>query len=120
MFSSEKSLDIFLKLIDLESVFGPYSNLTVIITPLIRTLKFWNGKMTLVCGHIVTVSTTNVRFIYVFVICTENKHRIVDSKSIADRDCLTPIWGISGTSGSVISGQKIQSHFIGFDDVIPD
>ena len=88
MFSSEKSLDIFLKLIDLESVFGPYSNLTVIITPLIRTLKFWNGKMTLVCGHIVTVSTTNVRFIYVFVICTENKHRIVDSKSIADRDCL--------------------------------
>ena len=34
--------------------------------------------------------------------------------------CLTPIWGISGTSGSVISGQKIQSHFFGFDDVIPD
>ena len=33
---------------------------------------------------------------------------------------LTPIWGISGTSGSVISGQKIQSHFFGFDDVIPD
>ena len=33
---------------------------------------------------------------------------------------LTPIWGISGMSRSVISGQKIQSHFFGFDDVIPD
>ena len=33
---------------------------------------------------------------------------------------LTPTWGISGTSGSIISGQKIQSHFFGFDDVIPD
>ena len=33
---------------------------------------------------------------------------------------LTPIWGILGTSGSVISGQKIQSYFFGFDDVIPD
>ena len=33
---------------------------------------------------------------------------------------LTPIWGISGTSGSVISGQKIRSYFFGFDDVIPD
>ena len=31
---------------------------------------------------------------------------------------LTPILGILGTSGSVISGQKIQSHFFGFDDVI--
>ena len=34
--------------------------------------------------------------------------------------CLTPIWGISGTSGSVIFGQKILSYFCGFDDVIPD
>ena len=33
---------------------------------------------------------------------------------------LTPILGILGTSGSVISGQKIQSYFFGFDDVIPD
>ena len=33
---------------------------------------------------------------------------------------LTPSRGISETSGSVISGQKIQSYFFGFDDVIPD
>ena len=30
----------------------------------------------------------------------------------------TPIWGILGTSWSVISGQKIQSYFFSFDDVI--
>ena len=30
---------------------------------------------------------------------------------------LTPILEILGTSGSIISGQKIQSYFIGFDDV---
>ena len=39
--------------------------------------------------------------------------------ALSDR-ILTPIWGILGTSGSVISGQKNQSHFFGFDDVIPD
>ena len=33
---------------------------------------------------------------------------------------LTPIWGIMGTSGSVISGQKSRVSFFGFDDVIPD
>ena len=33
---------------------------------------------------------------------------------------ISPIWGILGMSGSVISGQKIQSYFFGFDDVIPD
>ena len=32
----------------------------------------------------------------------------------------TPIWGILETSGSVISGQKIQSNFFGFNDVISD
>ena len=40
--------------------------------------------------------------------------------NLQNQTMLTPIWGISGTSGSVISGQKIQSHFFGFDDVIPD
>jgi len=37
-----------------------------------------------------------------------------------DRDTLKPYLGILGTSGSIISGQKIQSYFFGFDDVIPD
>ena len=35
-------------------------------------------------------------------------------------DNLTRIWRISGTSGSVISGQKIRTYFFGFDDVTPD
>ena len=33
---------------------------------------------------------------------------------------LTPIWGILGMSGSIISGQKIESYCFSFDDVIPD
>ena len=33
--------------------------------------------------------------------------------------CDSLMWGILGTSGSVISGQIIQSYFLGFDDVIP-
>ena len=51
------------------------------------------------------------------------KHDITTLKILQEESCLirlTPIWGILGTSGSVISGQKIQSYLFGFDDVIPD